>query len=436
MFDALHILKPGWYFNHPKAGEVWIDYRALDEHDRKSLFPDTGYTSEAGYLADLAYQSLQVQVPEQNSKPLNISYIHPYDEYRFIARFFNKIWLVYFWMNRICRFKNPVTETIGLLRAVKVSRVNRKNGIEEKTTLPAPDNPPLVAVIIPTLNRFDHLENALTDLYNQDYPHIEIIVVDQSDQVPPDFLQKHGERIKYIHLPEKALWLARNTAIEATKAEYLLLFDDDSRVEKTWVSMHLGCLNHFKASVSSGISLSQSGDKIPDNYRFYRLSDQLDTGNALIKREVFRKIGLFDRQFEKQRMGDGEFGLRLFLAGFRNVSNPDAARIHLKVPTGGLRQHGHWDSWRTVSWFSPRPVPSVLYLTRKYWGWRVACRYIQIHILPSVLPYRSKGKRWKLVFYLPFAPLILLALAIQVSRSWIKSGKMLRVGPLIKPLSA
>ena len=44
--------------------------------------------------------------------------------------------------------------------------------------------------------------------------------------------------------------------------------------------------------------------------------------NVLIKKVVFDKCGLFDRQFEKQRMGDGEFGTRIYLSGFKNISNP------------------------------------------------------------------------------------------------------------------
>ena len=90
------------------------------------------------------------------------------------------------------------------------------------------------------------------------------------------------------------------------------------------------------------------------------MSDQLDTGNVLLKRGVFKKIGLFDRQYEKQRMGDGEYGLRAYLEGFLNISNPYAQRLHLKVGTGGLRQMGSWDGFRPKNWFGPRPVPSVL----------------------------------------------------------------------------
>src|SRR3546814_19276689 len=74
---------------------------------------------------------------------------------------------------------------------------------------------------------------------------------------------------------------------------------------------------------------------------------------------------LFDRQFEKQRMGDGEFGLRAYLSGCIGISNPNAKRIHLKVGNGGLRQIGSWDGFRPTKLFATRPIPRLLYLPRR-----------------------------------------------------------------------
>src|SRR5690606_34012180 len=147
------------------------------------------------------------------------------------------------------------------------------------------------------------------------------------------------------------------------------------------------------ADLSSGVSLSVVGAEVPPHYNYFRWSDQLDTGNVLLKKDIFRKIGLFDRQFEKQRMGDGEFGLRAYLAGYKNVSNPKAKRVHLKVGQGGLRQMGSWDGWRPKKWNAPRPVPSILYLSRKYHGDKLSKLWIIPHILPSIIPYRFKNKK-------------------------------------------
>ena len=62
----------------------------------------------------------------------------------------------------------------------------------------------------------------------------------------------------------------------------------------------------FNADISSGVSISVVGDTVPKNYSFFRRSDQLDTGNVLLKKSLFKTIGLFDRQFEKTTHGEME----------------------------------------------------------------------------------------------------------------------------------
>ena len=141
---------------------------------------------------------------------------------------------------------------------------------------------------------------------------------------------------------------------------------------------------------------------------------------------------MFDRQFEKQRMGDGEFGLRAYLNGFKCISNPYAKRIHIKHDEGGLRETSSWDSFRPNSWTHPRPIPSVLYFWRKYWGNKPAI-FALIQTIPfSLNPYSLKGKKsgyiLSLVVFILFFPLVIT----QVIRSWHKSGKMINSGPMIQ----
>ena len=143
---------------------------------------------------------------------------------------------------------------------------------------------------------------------------------------------------------------------------------------------------------------------------------------------------LFDRQFEKQRMGDGEFGLRAYLAGFKNISNPKAKRVHLKVSEGGLRQMGSWDAWRPKNFFSPRPIPSVLYLLRSYFGDAAARRNIILAILPSVVPYRFKNNKALLLLGTAIGILTLPLMSISVIRSWRLASVKCHEGPKVEKL--
>jgi hypothetical protein len=213
-----------------------------------------------------------------------------------------------------------------------------------------------------------------------------------------------------------------------------LLFDDDSRIEKDWIKWHVTCVQHFNAEISSGVSFSKVGDRIPETYKYFKLSDQLDTGNVLIKKSVFLKTGLFDLQFEKQRMGDGEFGLRCHLLGIRNISNPRASRLHLKVGQGGLRQMGSWDAYRTKKWLGPRPVPSVLYFFRRYFGVEATIYHVLVHLPASYIPYRFKSNRYLMLTPLLLFPFLFPLMVFSFYQSWKHATRKIDEGPNIDQL--
>lgn len=349
------------------------------------------------------------------------------------------MWVFYVLLLRLFSLNNPFIEVIAWRKSRHTKRSNYlktpllyKNYTNYQSKLIYQN--PLVSVVIPTLNRYKYLKDVLEDLEKQDYKNFEVIIVDQSTPYREDFYKNFKLDIQLYHQEERALWLARNTAIKSSKGDYILLFDDDSRVEKDWISNHLKCLDYFDAAISSGVSLSVSGGEIPENYAFFCISSQLDTGNVLLKKEVFREIGLFDRQFEKQRMGDGEFGLRAYLNGFKNISNPYASRVHLKVGSGGLREMGSWDAFRPKNIFAPRPIPSVLYLYRKYFGRKRALLAIFKSVPQSIMPYRFKSNKKMMILGLLISLLLFPFVILQVAISWRLASKKLKDGAIIEKL--
>lgn len=395
------------------------------------------YSSEIAQKYDLSWQALQKGLVLINKPLYKIEALPLLDEYKFIRAYFKTPWVWYVLFIRLLSLKNPIKE----FKAFFKSRDILKNSLYKPhiaqpawQDLALPSNRESVTVIIPTLNRYQYLKDVLKDLEKQDYPKFEVFIVDQSDDFDKAFYDNFDLNIKLFRQEEKALWLARNTAIKESTSDYLLLFDDDSRVAPNWISNHLKGLHFYKADISSGVSISKIGDKIPEHYSFFRISDQLDTGNVLIKRSVFKKIGLFDRQFEKQRMGDGEFGARAYINGLLNISNPKAERLHLKVGSGGLREVGSWDAFRTKKWFAPRPVPSVLYFYRRYFGNKAALRSVIKNVPLSIIPYQFKSSRiLKLIGF--FLAIFLLPLIVfQVIMSWKLSTKKILQGSLIEAL--
>ena len=443
--EIMKYVRPIWYFHQKPCEEirsVWIQYSQLKPEEKDVIDYDNEYSNSILCDWDAAYQILMRGIIKDNKSDIHENEIEllPIDLYRFIRKYYKKPWLYFTFFQRILLLYNPIRELIGFYKTKDVIKINlfSKNYVyKDYSTFNSVliHSNPLVTIIIPTYNRYELLQKVLSDLEKQNYTHFEVIIIDQSSLFREEFYNQFNPKFRIIRQNEPALWKARNRAIETSKSEYLLFLDDDSRIEADWILEHLKCIDFFNADISAGISLSLKGSKVPENYSFFRLSDQLDTGNVLIKRKVFFKCGLFDRQFEKQRMGDGEFGLRSYLNGFKSISNPLAKRIHLKSESGGLRVMGYWDSFRSNNWFAMRPAPSVLYFWRKNWGNKLAiCALIQT-IPFSLNPYNLKGKKsgyiLSLLLFFSFFPIII----IPVICSWNKSRKMINMGPMIKRLT-
>ena len=441
LFNFLKYLQPTHYFQlYRKDGSsIFPVMAALPPSVVAQLEPDSTYKNPLSTEYDLSWQAVQRGYIGDVPTYTSFEKLPTEDEYRFLCKSFHPVWVFYVLLLRVFSFKNPFIEIAAWWKTKGVKRSSFN-----KASIQYPDwesfdsilvsKAPKVSVVIPTLNRYEYLKDVLEDLEKQDYANFEVIVVDQSTPFQEEFYKQFKLDIKLIHQTEKALWLARNHAIEVSEGEYILLFDDDSRVESNWINKHLKCLDFFKADISSGVSISVVGAAIPKNYAFFRVSDQLDTGNVLLQKQIFREIGLFDRQFEKQRMGDGEFGLRSFLHGYKNISNPHAGRLHLKVGSGGLREMGSWDAFRPKNLLAPRPIPSVLYLFRKYYGRKRSLLAILKTVPPSIMPYRYKKNKKMLIFGLLISLFLFPLVIVQVYISWGLASKKLREGAMIKRL--
>ncbi len=380
------------------------------------------YKNQDAATMDLAYQALQSgYFPKGDRDAIqNVVIKDREDNYRFISRHFGSQKSLYVLFLRILSLKNPILELWAFIqgRDVKIKPSEAKG--ESFNHIASNER---VTVVIPTLNRYDYLKDVLADLEKQTHQNFDVWVCDQSDDFNADFYQGWKLDLHIIQQKAKALWRARNRCVEESTGEYLLFFDDDSRVDPTWIEDHLKVCSGF---ISAGVTYTLVGGGLGSKSAHWHLSDVLDTGNALIHRLVFPKTGPFDENFEKLRMGDGEFGLRCLLNGFPIISNPVACRVHLKGETGGLRQMGAWDAIHSIGLFKPRPIPSSLYLARKHFDNETALIYGLTQLPKALIPYKNKNKgisrNW---IYLMGAVVLSPLLVYTFFLSWRKSTELI-----------
>ena len=440
-FDFLKYLQPTHYFQllTKTNMSVFPVVKNLPEDILNQLIVDNTFQSDAAKDYDLSWQAIQNGYIGNEPTYSNFDKISVQDNYHFLRKYFNKAWVVYVLLFRILSIKNPFIEINAWLKTRNIKRVsigsnpisyNNWNNFESSLI----KQNQKVSVVIPTLNRYQYLKDVLKDLEQQDYSNFEVIVVDQSEPFNAAFYDNLKLEINIIRQEEKALWLARNTAIKNAKGAFIALSEDDVRIKPNWISMHLKCLDFFKAEVSAGVFYPE-GKQIPKERSFFAVASQFATGNAMLYKTVFNTVGLFDRQFEKQRMGDGEFGMRVYLEAIKSISNPLASCIDVKAGTGGLRQMGSWDAFRPSNFFAPRPIPSVLYFFRRYFG-NKAARLAMLRMVPlSIFPYQFKKNKPLLLIGVLVTIVLLPIVCYQVFKSWSLASKKIKEGLLIETLS-
>lgn len=89
---------------------------------------------------------------------------------------------------------------------------------------------PTVSVVIPTYNRADLLEEALSSVLQQTYQDFEVIIVDDGstdDTRERVAALQSDPRMRYVYQENHGLAGARNTGIRASRGDYIALLDDD-----------------------------------------------------------------------------------------------------------------------------------------------------------------------------------------------------------------
>ena len=94
-----------------------------------------------------------------------------------------------------------------------------------------------LSVVVPTCNRGDQIMATIHSILNTAYPHLEIIIVDQSDDGATRSAVEqwqNDDRIIYLHTPVKGAGNARNLGVHSAAHEFVALTDDDCTVAANW----------------------------------------------------------------------------------------------------------------------------------------------------------------------------------------------------------
>jgi len=216
-----------------------------------------------------------------------------------------------------------------------------------------------VSVVIPTYNYSQFILIAVKSVLAQDFPDLEIIVVDDgSTDNTSDIIKPYTHRIKYIYQDNAGLSAARNTGISNSTGEFILFLDADDVLGPDAIASQVAYLERnpaaFVAVCVNKLFREKDSNGQPKpfgSWPLYRknLGVHLCYFNIapphafLFRRQAIIETGWFDH--ELTACEDYDFWLKAAVQGFVPNYNPVGLvyyRRHPKSMSANLmNQHLH-----------------------------------------------------------------------------------------------
>lgn len=239
---------------------------------------------------------------------------------------------------------------------------------------------PLVSVCVTHFNRSEYLAQALDSIRSQDYPHFEVIIVDDASTKPEAiaFLDKledefRAKQWKIIRNPKNIFpGAARNVAVRHSRGEYLLFMDDDNYGKPNQISTFIQVAGHTQADILTCAMDVFMGTEPPTKnhqvvHRFLPMGAAASVGlylnmfgdmNALIKKEAYEALGGLT---EERGIGgeDWELYSRAVLQGYHLETIPCALFWYRDTPSSITKStHLYANSLRAIqSYLHSVPAP-------------------------------------------------------------------------------
>lgn len=161
---------------------------------------------------------------------------------------------------------------------------------------------PLVSIVVPTRNRAPLLHGLLHVLDAQNYPHHEIIVVDDgsTDDTGAVLACWQGPDRLALRLDRsRGSYAARNFGWRRARGEIIAFTDDDCLPQPTWISELVHALEGAAAVAAQGVTLARPGRITPFTHQIEqrRPGPPYRTCNIAYHRSVLEALGGFDASF-------------------------------------------------------------------------------------------------------------------------------------------
>ena len=207
---------------------------------------------------------------------------------------------------------------------------------------------PLVSIVIPCYNAEKFIAEAIESAFNQIYPNVEVIVIDDgSSDRSVEIIQSYGNRVRFEAIDHRGACAARNRGLQLSKGEFIQFLDADDVLLPNKLETQVPILQSDRADLvfCNGYLFGDDRPQRPikkllalpsplgiDPF-IYCLSNGFGTEGPLHRRSYLEKVmgfreGLAGAQEYDLHIRLGAFGARLykmdeFLYKHRNHNDPN-----------------------------------------------------------------------------------------------------------------
>lgn len=253
------------------------------------------------------------------------------------------------------------------IRTILHSRCRRPQPMVPAGAPPTLQRFPTVSVIVPTRNRVDLLRTCLEGVASAQYPHIEVLVVDNDSDDPAtlDYLRTlEPVRHRVLHYPGTFNFSAiNNFAVREAQGQLLCLLNNDvEMIEPNWLSLMVsqalrddvgavgarllypdGRIQHAGVVIGMGNAAGHGhrfvGPKDEGYFRRHELPQFVSavTGACLVvSKERFLAVGGLDENNFPVAFNDVDLCMRLNERGWQSFYEPRATLIHHESVSRGF----------------------------------------------------------------------------------------------------
>ena len=221
---------------------------------------------------------------------------------------------------------------------------------------------PLISIIIPVYNQAKTLKNTLESIKQQTLKDYEIILIDDASADNPCKIAQNYTNNIIKNAKNLGPSVTRNKGIKASKSDILAFIDSDCIATKNWLEKIYKEFNNpaikiimgqvkIPESTLLGNSISALGFPAGANLGFEKVwkvkngyTNHVSSCNMAIRKEIFKKYGMFDETFLLAGGEDSEFSLRLAQNGILVKYIPEVLIYH--EPRKSLKSFIRWQVYR------------------------------------------------------------------------------------------